>query len=64
MLRRLTDEGLIVVMSTYDQRLVALADEIIDLAPRLQPTAPGPASSSWNQAATPRFHNVGDGGDW
>ena len=38
LLRRLTDEGRIVVVSTHDQRLVPLADETIELAPALEAT--------------------------
>jgi putative ABC transport system ATP-binding protein len=44
LLRRLANDGRIVVVSTHDERLVPLADQTIELAPRLKlPTAERPA---------------------
>jgi putative ABC transport system ATP-binding protein len=62
MLRRLTNEGRIVVVSTHDQRLVPLAEAILELAPRLQPTAPRSGLIELEPGQI-LFHQ-GDAADW
>ena len=62
LLRRLTDDGRIVVVSTHDQRLVPLADQVLDLAPRLLPTTtrPGLVDLADDQV----LFTQGDAPDW
>ena len=62
LLRRLTNDGRTVVVSTHDQRLVPLADETIDLAPRLRPTTTRPGLVELADGEV-LFHQ-GDPPDW
>jgi putative ABC transport system ATP-binding protein len=62
LLRRLTDEGRIVVVSTHDTRLVPLAEQTIDLAPSTQPTGAPPGFIELEDGQH-LFHE-GDGSDW
>jgi putative ABC transport system ATP-binding protein len=62
LLRRLTDEGRIVVVSTHDERLIPLADQTIELAPRRAPTAVRPALVEL--AAGEVLFRQGDQSDW
>jgi putative ABC transport system ATP-binding protein len=63
LLRRLTNEGRIVVVSTHDERLVPLADQTIELAPRLQlPTAERPSFVELEPGQV--LFEQGDPADW
>jgi putative ABC transport system ATP-binding protein len=42
LLRRLTADGRVVVVSTHDERLLPLADQVVELAPRIAPVEAGP----------------------
>lgn len=63
LLRRLTDEGRIVVVSTHDERLVPLADQIVDLAPRAS-TVGGVPSGPRELADGEVLFEQGDASDW
>ena len=62
LLRALTDEGRIVVVSTHDTRLVPLAEQTIDLAPSPQPTGAPPGLVELEDGQC-LFHE-GDASDW
>ena len=62
LLRRLTADGRIVVVSTHDDRLLPLADLIIELAPHVEPVGHAPAVVSLADRAT--LFNQGDPSDW
>jgi putative ABC transport system ATP-binding protein len=62
LLRRLTDEGRIVIVSTHDTRLVPLAEQTIDLAPSTLPTGASPGLIELEDGQE-LFHE-GDGSDW
>jgi len=62
LLRRLTRDGRIVVVATHDDRLLALADQIVDLAPRYPTPAEPPAAVELIDGQV-LFH-AGDPSDW
>jgi putative ABC transport system ATP-binding protein len=62
LLGRLTSEGRIVVASTHDERLVPLADVIIEMAPRVQPTGQHAGRIDLDDGQV-LFHQ-GDRSDW
>jgi putative ABC transport system ATP-binding protein len=62
LLRRLTDEGRVVIVSTHDTRLIPLAEQTIDLAPNTQPTGAPPGLIELEDGDD-LFHE-GDPSDW
>ena len=62
LLRRLTTDGRIVVVSTHDDRLLPLADQTVELAPRrpVPDTAPAPIELVDRQV----LFRIGDPSDW
>jgi putative ABC transport system ATP-binding protein len=62
LLRRLTNEGRTVIVSTHDERMVPLADDTIELAPRLKPTATRPGLVELRDGQV--LFEQGDPSDW